>query len=200
MTTRVRFFLTYIPTALLLACGGDDAQTNSYNDALAGAPSSAVAGSSGAKAPRWVGTQSCDGGTSKASIKRTSTEATIAIGDYTKTTTRARVVGIDVGPSDEYSCTGQTIETLVTKSDSTGISFDTDDQMPCSSPAGHALVIGRMHGHDFVSPIPNSVPSSLDFTIRLTEATDEERAKRSLDDELKVERVEITCTFSFELK
>jgi hypothetical protein len=194
-----RTFPTVSQACLLLSAisCGDDSSEVQPKDVMTASASTAGSSAAGSSAPRrWRGTQFCEGSAGTTSIKKTSKEA--VIGAYTKSTTRVMVSGIDIGPSDEYSCTGVSIAALVTMGESSSVFFDSDEQTPCTSPTGRSLVVGKMFGHDFVSGSP-FVSSSLKFDVRIAEATDDDRLDRLRDGGMVGERIDITCTFSLEM-
>lgn len=177
---------------LLAACSGTSDEAFLANEALSGGAAGAGATSA---LKRWAGTQSCTGsGDDSKAIDTTSAEA--FVDSFTKTKTRVAITGVDVGPTDAYSCAGLSFHGVVTDADTSHVSFEaaTEDasrQLHCSSKTGRALRVGWLRGYDSdLSQLDG--PWNLHFRVRIEEPTDD-----LADAGVRISRVNIRCDFDF---
>jgi hypothetical protein len=133
----------------------------------------AAAGSSSPppRAARWTGTQFCTGSAEGEALK-SSEEA--ELGAFEKSRTRVKMLGIDVGPSREFSCLALNLEALVAMSDKSGAFFEGGDPVACTSQSGKQLTaqIGLGHDTDLRWLEPSDAPT-LSFDVALREVEDE---------------------------
>lgn len=120
----------------------------------------------------WSGIELCDGSAAGKSIKNSiETE----LGNYEKSKTEVKFVGLNVGPSSEYSCAGLTIEGLVSMSDKSGAFFEGGDSVACMSETGRQLTaeVGLGHDTDLRWLEPSDAPTlNFDVELREMEASD----------------------------
>lgn len=185
------FSTALLLTTLIAACGDANDEAFPTDEALGD-----IAGAGAIGAPkRWAGTQSCAGsGDDFKALDTTSTEAVVE--SFSKTKTRVAITGVDVGPTDAYSCAGVSFEGVVTDADKSHVSFEaaTEDaarQLRCSSKTGRALLVGWLRGYDSdLSQLDG--PWNLHFRVRIEEPNDD-----TADAGGRVSRVNIRCDFDF---
>jgi hypothetical protein len=154
-------------------------------------------GASGAKAPKppvqhWRGIQSCSGYSGEKSIATTSDETTI--GSYSKTQTRVSVMGVNVGPSQEFSCAkALNFEGIVT-SNTPNTRFTSDTKQNCMSPRGTPLVAGGFDGDDLDLRTDGLGDWELDFEVTLEKPEDPDAGFPDFSSE-----IHITCKFELHL-
>jgi hypothetical protein len=78
------------------------------------------------------------------------------------------VQGVNVGPTPELSCRGLVLEGVVTESDTTIVSFESSEQVACTSANGVKLVVAELQGDLFKSL--GVGPDDLKFSVRVEES------------------------------
>jgi hypothetical protein len=155
------------------ACSDGGSSRDEADDEVANQQASvAAAGSSSPppRAARWTGTQFCTGNADGEPLK-TSEETELAA--YEKSRTRVNFLGLNVGPSKDYSCEGLDLEALVAMSDKSGAFFEGGDAVACTSETGKRLTaqVGIGHDTDLRWIEPSDAPT-LSFDVALREVED----------------------------
>ena len=183
---------------LCTACGDSEPPRNIIDAAEMSRPAGGGPAPTPARKPMWSGIETCSGSSAELkSIDKTSEQTSIA--DFVKTTTRASLVGIDVGPTPEYSCDQLSFDAVVTSTTGRDVHFESASDEPlrqslCASATGKPLLVGWLDGYD-LDLRQLGGPWTLKFQLRITEPIDPEADP--LD---ALRRADIRCQFELELK